>query len=341
MFTFGRGKSLLTSTYFTTSGESAQSLLTHSLIYHKYLPTKSWIIILAYILIYVHTKSVIFMRREYIPLLPIAETEPRGPIDPPFYPEAAPPGWWRENTTELFAAAAQISYIMRDLAGLGIALHTPFTGLCVFTAALMNRYAVTFPHMLLPLHQPEAEKREHHRQLGVENLADLEAIARLWPLGAEWVQVIGAAQGLYDRLLGSSSSSNALGRCRCEYPDLVNSVTYAPLGGMYAIRGVKNHCRCLSTRYGAHSTSTTTAATSLLDSSAAAVAAVGNVPCLRSCVARTAHRLQEEGEQEPPDMETFAGHEMDGMGGGDDDWRLWSFWDDPHLLSWDTSTMGI
>ena len=94
------------------------------------------------------SRSVIFVRREYIALLPVAQREPRGPIDPPFYSEEAPPGWWRENTDELFGAAAQISYIMRDLNSLAIFLHTPFTGLCVFTAALVSIPTLLSPHIV-------------------------------------------------------------------------------------------------------------------------------------------------------------------------------------------------
>ncbi|KAI0490684.1 hypothetical protein F4859DRAFT_16770 [Xylaria cf. heliscus] len=249
---------------------------------------------------------MIFMRREYIPLLPIAEKEPRGPIDPPFYPEEAPPGWWRQNTDELFEAAAQISYIMRDLNSLDIAVHTPFTGLCVFTAALMNKYVVTFPHMHYP------KERELRTQLAAENLADLEKISKLWKLGEEWVQVIWAAQNLYDRV--TRDVANSVSRCQRDYPELLKSVHYAPFGGLSS----DNHTEASRRPDGktnAH-------------------------PCRRSTRVvqdKEAEQSQDQSSDQPV-SDPFAGYDTDTTS---DDWRLWSFWDDPHLLSWDNSTIGM
>lgn len=257
---------------------------------------------------------VIFMRREYIPLLPIAEREPRGPIDPPFYSEEAPPGWWRQNTDELFEAAAQVSYIMRDLNSLNIALNTPFTGLCVFTAALMNGYAVSFPQM----HRPD--ERELRKQLAAENLADLENFAKLWKLGEEWVQVIGAAQNLYDRLI--SNATQPISRCRRDYAELENSVHYAPIGGLYSDKR-DELCRCPDVKMKAHG--------ALMASSR------------RRSTKTTQSREIEQSRDQPSDQpltasDPFAGYDTEMI---NYDSRLWSFWDDPHLLSWDASTMGI
>ncbi|KAI0514460.1 hypothetical protein F5B22DRAFT_244705 [Xylaria bambusicola] len=264
---------------------------------------------------------VIFMRREYIGLLPIGQREPKGPIDPPFYSEEAPPGWWRENTDELFGAAAQISYIMRDLNSLDIQLHTPFTGLCVFTAALMNRYVVTFPHMHYP------EERELRGQLAEENLADLEKIAKLWKLGEEWVQVIGAAQNLYDRLM--SNCAQSISSCRCDYPELEKSVYFAPIGGLYSDKRDKRDDarRRPGTRLQA------------LEASLVPLCA-----CSLTKGRETEPSQEQRGEQQQqssdqqPALDTFAWPDA-GITG--DDWRLWSFWDDPHLLSWDPSAIGL
>ncbi|KAI1111124.1 hypothetical protein F5Y14DRAFT_331361 [Nemania sp. NC0429] len=256
---------------------------------------------------------VIFMRREYIPLLPIAEREPRGPIDPPFYSEPAPLGWWRQNTDELFEAAAQVSYIMRDLNNLNIALHTPFTGLCVFTAALMNGYAVNFPHM----HRPE--EGALRRQLAAENLADLENIARLWKLGQEWVQVISTMQNLYDRLI-SNAAQQPISRSRRDYPELENSVHYAAIGGLYSDKR-DEPCRRPDARGRANGAS--------LASS------------LRRSTRTTAHDNREieqprdqSSDQPATALDPFAGYDTDMT---NYDWRMWSFWDDPHILYWDTS----
>ncbi|TGJ86168.1 hypothetical protein E0Z10_g2606 [Xylaria hypoxylon] len=255
---------------------------------------------------------VIFMCREYIPLLPIAEREPRGPIDPPFYSEEAPLGWWRQNTDELFEAAAQISYIMRDLNSLDITLHTPFTGLCVFTAAFVNRYVVTFPHM------HRLGEHELRKQLAAENLVDLEKIAKLWKLGEEWVHVIGAAENLYDRV--TSNCAQSISRCRSDYPELENSVCYAPIGGLYSDK--RDHTR----RY----------PDARLKAHGAALA-----HDRRRSTKITQDRETERSQDQPSDQPTpdpFSGFDTDFTG---DDWRLWSFWDDPHLLSWDTSTIGL
>ncbi|KAH8164635.1 hypothetical protein CIB48_g3598 [Xylaria polymorpha] len=249
---------------------------------------------------------IIFMRREYIPLLPIAEKEPRGPIDPPFYPEEAPPGWWRQNTDELFEAAAQISYIMRDLNSLDIAVHTPFTGLCVFSAALMNKYVVTFPHMHYP------NERELRTQLAAENLSDLEKISKLWKLGEEWVQVIGAAQNLYDRV--ARDVAHSISRCQCDYPELLKSVHYAPLASLSGDKHPEA-CRCPDRRMNAY-------------------------PCRRPTRVVQDKETEQSQDQssDQPTLDPFAGFDTETTS---DDWRLWSFWDDPHLLSWDNSTIGM
>ncbi|RWA14957.1 hypothetical protein EKO27_g195 [Xylaria grammica] len=253
---------------------------------------------------------VIFTRREYIPLLPIAEREPRGPIDPPFYAEEAPPGWWRQNTDELFEAAAQISYIMRDLNSLNISLHTPFTGLCVFTAALMNKYVVTFPHM------HHLEERELRRQLAEENLVDLEKIAKLWKLGEEWVHVISAAENLYDRV--TSNCAQSISHCRCDYPELENSVYYAPIGGLYSDKrdGTRRHPAGRLKVHGDDRRRST-----------------------KTTQVKETGPWQDRSSNQPA-QDPFAGLDTGLADLTGDDWRLWSFWDDPHLLSWDTSTTG-
>ncbi|KAI2643687.1 hypothetical protein GGS21DRAFT_497730 [Xylaria nigripes] len=250
---------------------------------------------------------IVFIRREFIPLLPIADQEPSGPIDPPFYSEPAPPGWWRQNTDELFEAVAQISYIMADLNDLDIALHTPFSGLCVFTAALMNGYAGKFPHM------HRLEEQELRRQLAAENLADLQKIARLWRLGEEWVEVIGAAQNLYDRVINSRAQS--ISRSRSDYSELQNSVHYAPLGGLYGDKLELTHRHAdagHSARPPPHPR--------------------------RKVVLESGAGQSQDRSSDQPAPDPFAGYNTDMTS---DDWRLWSFWDDPHLLSWDSSAIGM
>lgn len=105
-----------------------------------------------------------------------------------------------------------------------IALHTPFTGLCVFSAALLNSYAVAFPNFL-----PDVPEEPSRRQLCAENLSDLEKIAKLWKLGEEWVQVIRTAETLYERVKTNRATSSA----REDYHELESSCHYAPIGGLY------------------------------------------------------------------------------------------------------------
>ncbi|KAI1262237.1 hypothetical protein F5Y18DRAFT_419124 [Xylariaceae sp. FL1019] len=258
--------------------------------------------------------NVTFCCREYLPLLPIGEKGPRGPIDPPLFPEhAAPPGWWQRNAEELFNAAAQMSYIMRDLNSLrvcdiSITLHTPFTGLCVFSAALLNGYAVAFPNFVGP------QEQALRKQLATENLDDLEKISKLWKLGEEWLQVIRTAENLYDRVKNNQASSR-----RDDYIDLERSVHYAPIGGMYGDRlgGQPRHLGSISIR------------------------------ALTTPTRNQHHTTNATLEMEPDIQQTrlndqaanaFAGFDADAAS---DDWRLWSFWDDPHLLSWDATTMGV
>ncbi|KAI1175501.1 hypothetical protein F4777DRAFT_328700 [Nemania sp. FL0916] len=282
---------------------------------------------------------IIFLRREYIPLLPSAEREPRGPIDPPFYSEDAPLGWWRQNTDELFDAAARVSYIMRDLNSLDIALHTPFTGLCVFTAALMNGYAVTFPHM----HRPTERERDLRRRLAAENLDDLEKIARLWPLGEEWVQVMSAAQNLYDRLIGDGDAApSTISRCRRDYPELENSVHYAPIGGFYSDKrdssSTQRPCRCPQAPGGGASQGQNQKAHGSSPRARAARSRQCSAKERSAQQDRESEKSHEQSSDHPPAPDPFAGYDTDVA---NDDWRLWSFWDDPHLLSWDTSAIGI
>jgi hypothetical protein len=201
---------------------------------------------------------------------------------------------------------------MKDLNNIDIAMHTPFTGLCVFTAALLNGYAETFPHM----HRPG--EQELRRQLAAENLADLEKIGKLWKLGEEWVQVIGAAQNLYDRVINSRAQS--ISRCRCDYPELEKSVHYAPIGGLYGDK-LDGSPRGVDT-----------------EQNGARASPAYSRRCSTRVLQDKATGQSQDQSSDQPVLDPFAGYDADVTS---DDWRLWSFWDDPHLLSWDTSTIGI
>ncbi|KAI1816742.1 hypothetical protein GGS20DRAFT_536751 [Poronia punctata] len=271
--------------------------------------------------------STVFICREFKPFLPVAEREPRGPIDPPFFPEDAPPGWWRHNADELFDAVAQISYLMRDLNSLGTPLHTPFTGLCVFTAAVMNDYVVAFPVM----HRPQ--ESDLRRRLAAENQADLEDIARLWKVGHKWLHVLGVMRNLYDRVI--DNRAQGISRSRYDYVEFENSIHCAPdssLLGRDELVDPHPHPHPHP-----KTTTTTTTITPVM-------AGTGPNNCRR--VARAAldeesqHSSSTSSSMQPPAQimtELMSGLNTDDFPG--DDWRLWSFWDDPHLHAFDASAM--
>ena len=254
--------------------------------------------------------------------MPVAEREPRGPIDPPFFCEEAPPGWWRQNAEELFEAVAQISHIMRDLNNLGTPLYTPFTGLCVFTAGVMNDYVVAFPAM----HRPE--ETELRRRLAAENQADLENIAKLWKLGEKWMHVLTATRNLYDRVI--NSRTQPIRSSRYDYVEFENSIHCAPIRGLDGDKlggSVSGHA----------ADATMTATTTTRPGSDQASSAHSN-----KCSTRVAQKGEVEQPQIQPATQVVTEPPITGLNTEDlagDDWRLWSFWDDPHLLSFDTSNM--
>lgn len=184
----------------------------------------------------------------------------------------------------------------------------------------MNRYVATFPHMHYP------EERELRGQLAEENLADLEKIAKLWKLGEEWVQVIGVAQNLYDRLM--SNCAEKISRCRCEYPELEKSVYFAPIGGLYSDKRDKRDDagRRPGTRLQA------------LEASLVPLCACSLTKGETEQLQDQRREQQQQQSDHQPALDPLVWQDS-GITG--DDWRLWSFWDDPHLLSWDPSALGL
>ena len=92
--------------------------------------------------------SLIFLHREYIPLIPHSTSCPRGPIDPPLLLEEAPAGWWDRGAQALLAAASNIIHIMQELDSRRVYFQTPFTSFCVFSAMTTLAYAIAWPHMV-------------------------------------------------------------------------------------------------------------------------------------------------------------------------------------------------
>jgi hypothetical protein len=79
--------------------------------------------------------------------------------------------------------------------------YTPFGGLCIFTATLMNLYAVRFPAMSRPSSSSILRGEEPETLLG-ENLEDLRRFGELWEMGRGLLDVVGVMQKLYDRVVG-------------------------------------------------------------------------------------------------------------------------------------------
>lgn len=216
--------------------------------------------------------------------MPLEEIIPRGPIDPPLLKEYAPEGFWLQNRDELFDAAAQMSNIMRDLRHAGAAIHTPFTGLCAFVSALMNRYAVSFSQFVGPEFAGPAEER------AAESVKDLRRICDLWPVGQGWLDVLSTAERLYSQVI---SSDKTVDTARENHLELEASINLAPLSGMPTpVYSEPTHTK-----------------QRLDDDTPASI--------------RTY----------PLELDPTLSMRLENDGADAEGWRLWAFWDDPHLLS--------
>ncbi|KAL2866135.1 Zn(II)2Cys6 transcription factor [Aspergillus lucknowensis] len=136
--------------------------------------------------------SILFLNREYIPFLPKTAATPSGPVDPPLLPASSPEGWWETRAQELFGAASYITNILADLSDEGAALDTPFAAFCNFSAATMNVYVSCFPSMNLDRSSDMAGILE-------KNLAYLDRIRGIWPIGQGWWTTIERTRALYGR----------------------------------------------------------------------------------------------------------------------------------------------
>jgi hypothetical protein len=88
---------------------------------------------------------------------------------------------------------------MRAMRHLDPQHYTPFSGLCIFTATLMNMYAVEFPAMSRP--SSCASRGEEPKTLLAENMNDLQRFSELWKMGRGLLDVVGVMQKLYDRVV--------------------------------------------------------------------------------------------------------------------------------------------
>ena len=89
---------------------------------------------------------------------------------------------------------------MRAMRSLDTQHYTPFSGLCIFTATLMNLYAVKFPAMSRPA-SSSTSREEDPETLLAENVDDLRRFSDLWSMGRGLQDVVGVMRKLYDRVL--------------------------------------------------------------------------------------------------------------------------------------------
>ncbi|KAH7149029.1 hypothetical protein B0J13DRAFT_550517 [Dactylonectria estremocensis] len=237
--------------------------------------------------------SVLFLRREYIPFVPVGETKPRGPIEMPLLKSTGPDTFWETNLEELAHSAVQISNLLRDLRRANSSIRTPFSGLCAFSAALMSLYSAAFPEFM-GFTREQTSQAENEAQ---ESIRDLHETGRMWKIADEWIEVTDAARGLFSRVT-SEIHGWKVRRSRYDYPELEESIHLVELKGMP-------------------------------QPAASAVEASAN---MKDATPGTNHGLIEEAIEvnhlESP--KTFPEDVLSLM--DEDEWRLWSFWDDPHLL---------
>lgn len=134
--------------------------------------------------------------------LPIQETVYGGPLDAPVFIEEAPAGWWERNAVEHFAAVRCITSLRRAMRHLDPRHYTPFSGLCIFTATLMNLYAAKFPAMSRA--SSSSSQEETPEALFSENMDDLQRFSELWKMGRGLLDVVGVMRKLYDRVLNDN-----------------------------------------------------------------------------------------------------------------------------------------
>ncbi|KAK7421470.1 hypothetical protein QQX98_002169 [Neonectria punicea] len=230
----------------------------------------------------------LFLYREYIPFHPAGESKPRGPIEAPLLKAAGSEEFWKQNLTDLFYSATQISNLLRDLRRAGTSLRTPFSGLCAFSSALMNLYAASFPEYM-GFTRDETAVAETQAE---ESMQDLREIGRLWKIAEDWIRVVDTAKGLFRRAI--SQSQGAMRMSRYDHSDLEESIHLAHLKGM--------------------------------PESATSSLKTGTTP--------TRHETDEQaldpGHSASPGVHPEVPSFNELM--GEDEWRLWSFWDDPHML---------
>lgn len=229
---------------------------------------------------------------------------------------------------------------MREL---NCALLTPFAGICVFTAAGANLFLASFPFM-------NGERDESIRQsLADANIEELRAISKVCKLAEEWLRVTESIGELIQRMI--THRSQFVGRSRDDYIPIETSMNLAPLGCLRpppmlppdsptattADQPLSHRLDIASSPPSSHairepaSASHGQGASTPLAGRQANTAVTGRglaTPAMTEINMTSDHG--DEHEQVALGASSFDSDALLGQ-----DLRLWSFWDDPYLTSWD------
>jgi hypothetical protein len=117
----------------------------------------------AYMLIHVvHLLCQVFLHREYLPLLPLKQSKPSGPLDEPSFSGKdyqVPDGFWEDNADTCFGAARDMIDLITTCNGYCRLAETPIIAFALYSVAFIGVYCITFPevdprgHMCTPLSQ--------------------------------------------------------------------------------------------------------------------------------------------------------------------------------------------
>lgn len=159
----------------------------------------------------------------------------------------------------------------------------------------MNLYAASFPHFVGKKFTTGAAERA---DLGLQ---ELKRICTIWKLGEEWLGILESARSLFSRIT-SNKPAHTVRKSRYDYPELEDSIIMATVRGMPGANATER-------------------------------AQIGEEIEAGSEVSLIEAHDGEDGQDDfvtgQSEVIAVCGSEyMD-----EDDWKLWSFWDDPHLLS--------
>ncbi|CAG7922389.1 unnamed protein product [Penicillium olsonii] len=137
---------------------------------------------------------------------------------------------------QLFKAAQQIGSILAALDASGAPVLSPYSGFSIFVAAHINMYGTISPHRYPGgLERAEEEKRG--------NLAYLERLSKVWPVGRSWWRTVQDANRFYETVKSTQTTAE--------------SEIHSPQG--FALAGTLDEYGDIRSRPSAHATRAATA----------------------------------------------------------------------------------